>query len=226
MPHPLDRPVWSALTARQRGFAVGDPQRALRFHPDVNVFAAAADRTAPALAALAELIPPAGAVGLVEREPWPLPPGTTGERRPALVQMVAEQLAPGPAVSGSVALGADDAEEMVALARMTEPGPFFSRTHELGDFIGVRAGGRLVAMAGERMKLAGFTELSAVCTHPDHRGRGLAGGLMRVVANRIRARGETPFLHSYAANAGAMRLYESLGFRVRTEMAFTILRRV
>jgi predicted GNAT family acetyltransferase len=75
------------------------------------------------------------------------------------------------------------------------------------------------------MKVPGFTEVSAVCTHPDHRGRGLAGALMRVVAQRILARGDTPFLHSYAANTGAVRLYETLGFRFRAEMRFTIIRR-
>ena len=89
---------------------------------------------------------------------------------------------------------------MLALATLTRPGPFFARTHQLGAFIGVKQDGRLVAMAGERMQPTGFTEVSGVCTHPDPRGRGYAGGLMRQVAARILARGETPFLHAYADN--------------------------
>ena len=118
-----------------------------------------------------------------------------------------------------------DAEDMLALATLTAPGPFLARTNRLGGFVGVRDKGRLVAMAGERMKPGIFTEVSGVCTHPDHRGRGLAGFLMRVVAERIFARGEIPFLHSYASNAGANALYESLGFRTHQSIELTVLRR-
>ena len=114
---------------------------------------------------------------------------------------------------------------MLALARLTKPGPFFSRTHELGDFVGVKEAGELVAMAGERLKLPGFTEVSGVCTRPGHRGRGYAAALMRLVASRIVARGETPFLHAYAHNTGAIGLYETLGFRVRRVMTLTELSR-
>jgi predicted GNAT family acetyltransferase len=116
-----------------------------------------------------------------------------------------------------------DAAEMLALATLTKPGPFFARTHQLGRFIGVRDNGVLVAMAGERLKTPGYTEVSAVCTHPDHRGRGYAAALMRQVMGGIVARGETPFLHSYAANTGAIRLYESLGFRFSRELVMTVL---
>lgn len=119
-----------------------------------------------------------------------------------------------------------DAPEMQALAALTKPGPFLPRTHELGQFIGIRENGALVAMAGERMKLPGFTEVSAVCTHPDFRGRGMAGRLTRIVAARICARGETPFLHAFGGNANAIRLYESLGFELRSKMFITVLRRI
>jgi predicted GNAT family acetyltransferase len=223
MPHLLDRPVWNALTTRQRDLAAGDPTRALRFRPEHNLFAAAGDPSGAALRSLTELIGN-GVVGMVEADEWPLPPGTTGERRPTIHQMVAESIVPGDPVD-HLELGDADAPEMLALARLTDPGPFFERTHRLGGFVGLRHEGRLIAMAGERMKVPGFTEVSAVCTHPDHRGRGLAGALMRVVAQRILARGDTPFLHSYAANTGAVRLYETLGFRFRAEMRFTIIRR-
>jgi predicted GNAT family acetyltransferase len=115
---------------------------------------------------------------------------------------------------------------MFDLARLTQPGPFFGRTHRLGDFVGVKtAAGRLAALAGERMRLPGFTEVSGVCTHPDHRGHGYAAALTSLVAGRIEARGETPFLHVFAHNTGAIRIYEALGYRIRCEMKLTLLGR-
>jgi predicted GNAT family acetyltransferase len=114
---------------------------------------------------------------------------------------------------------------MFALANLTRPGPFCERTHRLGDFVGVKVDGQLVAMAGERLRLPGFTEVSGVCTHPDHRGHGYAAALMSVVAGRIQGWGETPFLHVYAHNTGAIRLYEALGYRVRRVMKMTVLTR-
>jgi len=162
----------------------------------------------------------------VEAEEAPPVPGTTVASRAVVVQMIAQDLTPAdPAPFDIVALTEADAPQMLALATLTEPGPFFARTHELGDFIGVKAEGRLIAMAGERMKPTGFTELSGVCTHPDHRGRGYAGALSRVVVARILARRETPFLHAFASNTGAIGLYESLGFALRRELAMTALRR-
>ncbi|HEX4693502.1 GNAT family N-acetyltransferase [Sphingomonas sp.] len=112
---------------------------------------------------------------------------------------------------------------MYDLAVLTRPGPYVSRTNQLGDFIGVKLDGRLVAMAGERMAMPGLREVSGVCTHPDFRGRGYAAGLMRIVAARMHARGEVPFLHAYASNTGAIGLYESLGFRHRATMIATVL---
>jgi predicted GNAT family acetyltransferase len=114
-----------------------------------------------------------------------------------------------------VPLGDDDVPEMLELTRLTNPGPFLPRTIEMGDYIGVRDGGRLVAMAGERFRVEGWTEISAVCTAPTHRGRGLATKLLRAVAAGIEARGERVFLHVVATNEGAIRLYEALGFSIR-----------
>ncbi len=139
-------------------------------------------------------------------------------------QMVLERLTPGELRFGFEALTEADAPEMLALATATKPGPFAARTHQLGDFVGVKHEGRLVAMAGERMKPDGFTEVSGVCTDPEYRGRGYAGGLMRAVAERILARGEVPFLHVYAHNAGAIALYEALGFTFRRALVMSVLR--
>ena len=212
--HPLDRPVWSALTTRQRAFAVGD-DLARRFDPAVGPFAAVADDDAEHLTRLAALVARHGPVVLLQRDEIPVPDGTTARLSAPGVQLVLERLRAVPATAEMVPLGAADATEMVALAKLTEPGPFEARTPELGGFLGVRVGGRLVAMAGERMKPEGFTEVSGVCTHPDHRGHGYAAMLSAAVADRIVGRGETPFLHAYASNRAAVALYERLGFVLR-----------
>ena len=227
--HPLDRPVWNSLTGRQAQLAQGDA-RAWRLGADYGLFAAAADGSAESLAALAGLVPADGAlatVGVAE----PGPPAGLAVEQHVIWQMVCDRLAAAPATPPApraafeiVDLTDADADQMLALATLTKPGPFFARTHQLGGFVGVKdADGRLLAMAGERMKPPGFTEVSGVCTQPDQRGRGLAGALMRVVAGRIAERGETAFLHSYAHNAGAIALYESLGFRLRAEVTMTVL---
>lgn len=222
-PHPLDRPVWTALTGRQTEFAAGDA-RAVRYRPEINLLAAAADDSPEALAALAALVPAGGKIATVEGAETMVPPGLTVVKQAMLAQMVLERPVSAEPVD-FLDLGDADAPEMVALATLTEPGPFFEATHRLGEFIGIRIDGQLVAMSGERMRAPGLTEVSAVCTHPDWRGHGLAGKLMRVVMARIVARGETPFLHSYASNAGAIALYEKLGFRVRREVIATFMER-
>ena len=219
--HMLDRPVWNALATRQSGLAIGD-ERARRFRPDINMFGAAAEPSPESLAALAALAPEGGIIGTVEVEPLLAVPGLTLQRQAAVNQMVAER-SPGQSQAfDHVVLGDDDAAEMLALATLTEPGPFFAATHRMGHFIGVRKQGRLIAMAGQRMRVPGFTEVSAVCTHPDHRGQGLAGKLMRVLIDRIVNEGDAAFLHVYPDNTGAIGLYEALGFRFRQALHFQI----
>lgn len=223
--HPLNRPVWNALTDVQRDCSTGSHQ-AVRYAPDLGMFAAAADRSLASLDALAALCPAGAAIGLVETEDWPVPPGLTARRAASCDQMIAERPAPpGTTDFEMLDLGDGDASEMLALATLTRPGPFFAHTHRLGNFIGVRIDGRLAAMAGERMHVDGYREVSGVCTHPDFRGRGLAGALMATVAARMIARGETPFLHTYSDNRGAIALYERLGFCLRRQVIFTILER-
>ncbi|WP_448808202.1 GNAT family N-acetyltransferase [Agromyces bauzanensis] len=213
--HPLDRPVWSALTTRQRGFAVGD-ELARRYDPEVGPFAAV-DTDDPAhLARVGTLVAEHGPVVFLQRGEIPVPPGTTVRLAGPGVQLVLDRLAAVPTTVEPELLGLADVPEMIALARLTEPGPFEARTTELGGFLGIRVGGRLIAMAGERMQPEGFAEVSGVCTHPDHRGRGYGAMLSAAVADRILARGETPFLHAYAGNHGAIALYERLGFALRT----------
>lgn len=222
--HPLDRPVWSAFTTRQAALA-RHSEGALRVVPDYGPFAAMADASPESQAALVALLTDDKPVWIVEADEMPTPPGTMVLRTAPLFQMTAEAIRPAPRSFEMAALTEEDAPEMLALALLTEPGPFSHHTHRLGEFVGVKRGGRLIAMAGERMRPDGFTEVSGVCTHPDHRGKGYAGGLMRAVAERILERGETPFLHVYASNTGAISLYETLGFAIRAPIRMTVLAR-
>jgi predicted GNAT family acetyltransferase len=224
--HLLDRPVWNALTSRQAHLALGERDRFLRFPADIEPFGATRDNSNEQLAGLAEMMPLDGHVALVEVDKFPAPPGFVTMISAAIHQMAAPRITPPDDDLDVVKLSDADAPEMRALAELTQPGPFHARTHELGGFVGVRENGHLIAMAGERMKLPGFTEISAVCTHPDARGRGLAAALMRRVAANIVARGEELFLHVYPHNIGAIALYERLGFRHRANLQLNVLRRL
>ena len=226
MDHPLDRPVWHMLTGPQAALASGDG-RAVRVDPRYGPFAAARDQSDEAQAALAGLIAPGEQAWLVEAEEWPAPAGMRVARTATLLQMVAER----PAAIATddeavVLLGADDADEMAALAIATEPGPWGPLTRCYGNFYGIRRNGKLAAMAGSRMRpTQEFGEVSGVCTWPEFRGQGLAGVLIRRVMADIVAEGRSPFLHSYAGNAKAIGLYETLGFRGRRNMVVTMLER-
>ena len=196
---------------------------ALRIDPRYGPFAAAADGSPAAQAALAALVPEQGELWIVEPDAQKPPPGTRLIREAMLVQMVAEEMAREvPALEPAV-LTDEDAVDMRTLALMTRPGPFLPLTHRLGRFIGIREEGRLIAMAGERMRVPGFAEVSGVCTHPDHRGRGHAKRLMQIVAQAMLERGETPFLHAYAAHEATVALYETLGFRIRARMHMMVI---
>ncbi|MDH7637171.1 GNAT family N-acetyltransferase [Sphingomonas oryzagri] len=220
--HPLDRPAWSALTGGWAHLAHGD-DRAWRIEPDHGPFAATADFTPENIDALRSLPGAEGELWLVETAPLPALPGLTVLREADITQMVAGTISSGEPDFEVEELGEADAAEMLALATLTRPGPFLVKTHRLGRFIGVKQSGCLVAMAGERMRMPGFAEVSGVCTHPDHRGKGYAAGLMRLVARRMLAQGEMPFLHAYAANEGAVRLYDTLGFRIRRTVRLTVV---
>lgn len=222
----LDRPAWNCLTGPQAHLAAGGDE-AWRIDPGYGPFAAAADRSDAALAALANLARPGDALWLVETEAWPVPLGMELVRTVPLVQMVAARpMAVLPGDAPCDPLGEPDAAAMTALALATEPGPWGEKTRLYGQFYGIRDAGRLAAMAGERMRPApGLAEVSAVCTWPDYRGQGLAGQLIRRVMAGFSVRGDVPFLHSYAGNAKAIGLYQSLGFEIRREMVVTILQR-
>jgi ribosomal protein S18 acetylase RimI-like enzyme len=231
----LDNPVWAALTGPHSHLAERNGLAA-RYRAEVSPFAALADFSDPrAWSDLAELVGPgievlmSGAVNAPAH--WKVVFSLQG------VQMVAssdnersdiEHADVEPAVEDAEAeaepLTVDDVPEMLDLVARTEPGPFRPRTIELGRYLGIRRNGTLVAMAGERLHLPGWTEISAVCTDRAYRGRGLASRLMNTLAADIRARGETPFLHASANNTNAIRLYQSLGFTLRRHTTFMVVR--
>ena len=222
--HPLDNVIWTALTTVQADFARGG-SLTRRYCPEFARFAGLQALNDAGLAALAADLATDEVVALVadhDFEPGPL---FEVVDRKNLVQMVG-------AVTGDLRsserfrpLGEADVPRMTALVQLTEPGPWYARTPELGRFIGFEADGQLVAMVGERMRVPGFTEISAVCCHPDWRGRGLPTDMMRLASQGIVARGEMPFLHVLAENVSAIALYEKLGLRRRQQNRLTILRR-
>ena len=215
----LDNPVWAALTGPHAHFAEVRG-RAARYRPDISPFTAVAGPDG--WADLAALAGP-GARVFFSGEFLDPPAGWTPLQVMAGVQFVGTGLAgtPDPAAAE---LTAADAPEILDLVARTEPGPFRERTVEVGRYLGIRDGGRLVAMAGERMRVPGFTEISAVCTDPAYRGRGLADRLIRAVAAGIRERGDVPFLASLASNTTALRLYRRLGFVRRADVTFAVYR--
>ena len=221
--HLLDRPVWNALNGRQAHVAVGG-DGARRFLPNIGPLASACDDKGVSLAQLAALIPPDDTLLLLQSDDIVLAPDVEVVARALGVQMVLERLnAPAPVAAHIENLTIVDIPAMLALANLTKPGPFKDGTSQLGDFIGIKENGVLVAMAGERMKHEGYTEISGVCSHPDLRGRGFASALTVIAAKRILERGETPYLHTYAANAAAIKLYVRLGFRIRREMQIAVI---
>ncbi|MHB9755553.1 GNAT family N-acetyltransferase [Streptomyces sp. BYX5S] len=219
---PLDHPAYAALTGPHAHFAERSG-RALRYPAAVTPWTALPPDAGPAdwadLAAFAE---PDGTLPLLGTD-VEVPDGWETTVDHAGVRMVGDAVdaAPDPE---AVPLTVADVPEMLDLVSRTRPGPFTPRTIELGTYLGIRRGGALVAMAGERLHLPGYTEVSAVCTDPAQRGQGLAGRLVRAVSAVILERGETPFLHTGAANASAIRLYESLGFHLRATTRFRTVR--
>jgi ribosomal protein S18 acetylase RimI-like enzyme len=220
--HPLDNPAMAALLGPQAHLAERHGV-ALRYPADVSPFIALPDQPgADAWADLAKLTSPAGIVATagVAAEPGP---GWHVVMRIDGVQLVADN-AVGAHDADAVPLGPADVPEMLDLAARTRPGPFLPRTIEFGGYLGIRRDGVLAAMAGERLRPPGWTEISAVCTAPEFRGQGLATRLTLAVTAAIRDRGDTPFLHAAAENVSAIRLYSALGFGLRRLAEFVVVR--
>ena len=218
----LDNPAWSALNGPHSHLAevLGS---ARRYPVEVSLFAGIDDLSdAQAWRDLAELVGPEGTPVFIRREfrvpsEWEVIFSGTG------VQMLGDQVE-SHADPDVESLTYDDLPQMLDLIARTEPGPFAARTIELGGYIGFKENGKLIAMAGRRMNPTGWCEISAVCTDPDFRGRGLANRLVRTLVAKIKMGGDNPFLHASVTNVNAIRLYESMGFVLRSEMNFGVFK--
>jgi ribosomal protein S18 acetylase RimI-like enzyme len=218
MTDPLDNPVWQALVGPHARIAIGRGQ-ARHYPRDMAPFSAIANDTTEAYADLASDLPPGIEARLFRPCDEPLRSGWLKVDAFPMLQMVMAKLpAEAPVGASPIDLTHDDLASMMELAEIAKPGPFGPRTTELGSFVGVRSGARLVAMAGERMRLPGYVELSAIAVHPDARGRGLAACLTCALAKRALSRGEKPFLHVRPENTAAVSLYRRPGFEVRREL--------
>jgi ribosomal protein S18 acetylase RimI-like enzyme len=228
MDYPLENVIWEALTTRQAHFAetCGEARRFMR---EVTLLSAFREPSDKGYESLAKLIGLSGTAAVFLDEPYQERSGWEIIATAPLLQMISEN---GGAPTHTslpdeiIELGPQDSADMIELTALTKPGPFGKRTHELGNYVGIRKNGKLVAMSGERLKISGYTEVSAVCTHSEHTGKGYAAALMLEVMGRIRQRGETPFLHVRGDNARAIALYERLGFRTRKRGHYAVLRRV
>jgi GNAT superfamily N-acetyltransferase len=219
----LDNPTYAALCGAHARFAQVSG-RARRYHLDVSPFLALpSPPSAQDWQDAASLVAP-GTYTAVRYSGTEPPDPWKAVQTFDLVQMIGERVT-ATDCSEAIPLGGADVPEMLKLVSQTEPGPFLTRTIELGDYLGIRCDGVLVAMAGERFRLDNWTEISAVCTRPDHRGRGLASRLIGALVAGIQLRSQGAFLHVLATNTGAIRLYEQLGFRVRQTATLVVVTR-
>jgi ribosomal protein S18 acetylase RimI-like enzyme len=222
--HPLDHVIWRALTSRNCDVGEGD-HLARRYLAPIAPFGATIDVSIASFQSLRALLPAGDQIALFTLEEIIPPSFFSVVQRGAVDQMVLVKTPAHVCSVPIVTLDARDVPDMLALVEATHPGPFGPRTIELGEYIGVRRQGILVAMAGERMRLDGFTEISAVCVHPSGRGQGLATELVSTLVRSIVSRGETPFLHVFNSNRPAIELYLKLGFILRRPIHLALLAR-
>ena len=220
---PLDNPIWHSLNNYHDHLAIRG-EGTVRYPPDILGAAAMPENSRVGFANLRGLVETNESVVVL----GPLSEDLTGwevVHMDQAWQLIHEDLKPASPVD-AVVLTTEDVPEMLVLVDVAQPGPFSPRAIELGQFLGLRQDGRLVAMAGQRLHLPGFCEVSTVCTHPDYRGRGYAGALTTMMAQSLLERQETAFLHVAPGNDRALRLYLKLGFRVRTQIQLSILKKL
>ena len=216
MEHALDNPIWQALTGPQAGFALGRGQ-ARRYELAFAPFAAVEENTPAAYADLADIMSPGSVAVLFRATEEPALPGWETVNARPLVQMVADLVVPIGALPHGAPVRLGAADDMQGLVARAQPGPFAERTQEMGHYIGYRGESGLRAMGGERLRLPGYVELSAIAVDSAARGLGMGAAVVLHLAHRIREQGQTPFLHVFPDNP-AMVLYQRLGFRERTRL--------
>lgn len=217
--HVLDDPIGASLNGFHANLAL-TRGRVRRFLPGVCKFMSIPSDTTPEDWEAAASLAVSSSAIVFSAEPYAVPEYWPAVNTLDLVQMVADNVS-GPVDPDAVLLGEADVPDALALVAATKPGPFETRTIELGTYLGIRDQGELVAMAGERMRVPGWTEISAICTARSHRGRGLSVRLIHTLVGQIEARGERAFLHAAITNTSAIDLYTHLGFRERRRLVAT-----
>ena len=223
---PLDDVIWNALTGPHAHLAIGD-DHFKRYPSDIAPFGAVSRADPESIVEAFARLEPGTTIALTTLKPIEPMEGATPIMRAVLHQMLLIEPVRLPLVPTGLLQGLESADvpEMIRLTQATKPGPFGPRTIEMGDYLGIREQGTLVAMAGERLKVPGFTEISAVCVDPACRGRGYARTMMARLALSILDRGDTPFLHVVADNKSAIALYEQIGFALRCQFHLAILKK-
>jgi ribosomal protein S18 acetylase RimI-like enzyme len=224
MEHVLDNPAWNALISGNKPLAQGN-DRVKYFDASVSPFAAFNENTEEHFQLLYDMLPHDRQIFFIATVPANIPAQWEVLRWVPGLQMVFDGDLPEKATIGLTTLMAGHVPEMVALTKLTNPGPFAEKTIDFGHYKGVFQNDELVAMAGQRLHPFNYAEVSAVCTHPDHTGKGYARQLLLYQVARIKAAGEVPFLHARNSNLRAIKIYEDLGFAARAEAHFYFMRK-
>ncbi len=222
--HPLDNPIWNALNSEDKNKNQGNETVSI-FYPEISPFVGLENWSASSQQQLFTQLPIARSCSTLIASPFVLEPYWDLVFSLTLYQLVCSSIKP---FSGKQALikqlGDEDIPAMLALTALTKPGPFTQRTIDFGNYVGIFENQQLVAMAGERLHLANYTEVSAVCTHPDHVGKGYAALLVHHLTQQILSKGKTAFLHVRQDNNRAIQLYQGLGFEIRSDMYFAVMK--
>jgi GNAT superfamily N-acetyltransferase len=222
--HPLDNPILAALTSKHKKLAI-KKNNVYMYKPGTFIMVGTPEISEKTVNDLCELVPKGGFAGFMGFKPN-MEPYFEQRFGVQAYQMVSETV-PSFSEINYVELGMNDAEEMIKLVEMSNPGgPFSPGLFQLGKYIGVKEDGMLIAMAGERVKFDGHTEIALVCTHPDYRRKGYAASLTGILMKEIIERDEKPFLHVMTHNMGAIKLYEKIGYKIRTEYPITSYQRI
>ncbi len=223
--HVLDNPAWNAMISANSHLALGN-ERVKFFQDEVGPFAGLKNYDRPSLRELYDLVPAKRRVAIPTTMELAIPAYWKLIDTVMALQMVFDKSwLPEVSDPGIVPLGTENVAEMIALTQLTNPGPFFQRAIEFGNYKGIFDSGKLVAMAGQRMHPFEYVEISAVCTHPDHTGKGYGRALINNQILKINGEGNIPFLHVRGDNLHAINLYKRLGFTVRSEMNIYVLQK-